>query len=67
MKRTLEWFRLDFEQGENPNEISLKHLAKECTHIDFGDQDFLVTDKRGMSSIVECMASTLDPECLVTS
>mgnify|MGYP006950562368 CR=1 FL=1 len=67
LKRTLEWFKLDFEYGEVPEKISVKHsCAEEFTQSDFGEDEFLVTDSRGMSSIALKIAEKLDQHSLKT-
>jgi len=60
LDRALEWFRFDFEFGEVPDRTSVHHnIGEEFTRIDYGEEAFLVTDKRGFDTVAKGMAASI--------
>ncbi|CAE7917845.1 DNAH3, partial [Symbiodinium sp. KB8] len=48
----VEFLLVDFEYGESPDEISVKHnVHEEHTRSDFGEETFFVDDPRGFGTI----------------
>ena len=53
----LDWATFDFDQADAPEHLSLfKSIADDTTYYEFGKDNFFVTDKRGYSHLVRCLA-----------
>ena len=51
-----EWYEFDFCFAELPDMTSLFGLFPAMKHYEFGNTDYFVTDQRGYSSVVDCIA-----------
>ena len=53
----LDWLTFDFDQADSPENLSLfTSINDDRTYSDFGKDNFFVTDKRGYSHLVRCLA-----------
>jgi polyamine oxidase len=64
----VEWLVVDFELGDSADKASFAHNIKgEYTQDHFGETDYLISDKRGFSSVIDHMAKGLKENCIKTS
>ncbi|CAE7253398.1 Dnah12, partial [Symbiodinium pilosum] len=50
--QAVEFWVVDFEYGESPRRVSVKHnVHEECTWEDFGEETYFVDDPRGFATI----------------
>ena len=59
-----DWYNFDFCYGEEPENTSLFVAYPAMDKYDFGDSDYFVTDQRGFSKVVECIAEGLPKDSI---
>ena len=63
---TLQWYEFDLDATFPPKEVSLMlGIFANKTFVDFVDEDFLITDQRGYSFILEELAADFLPSILL--
>lgn len=55
----IEWLKFDFEYSSDPSEASAFHnVREEHTRTDFGEDSFLITDRRGFDTLAHSLAES---------
>ena len=60
-----EWFYLDFELGQSVDFSSFNYFVSDLTNNHFSNEEILISDKRGFSSLTDYMYSLIDPKRVI--
>lgn len=67
IEAAVEWLAVDFELGDTADKASFAYnITGEYTQDHFGETDYLISDKRGFSSVIDHMAKGLKENSIKT-